>query len=184
MARHTPKISKNEKRLVDAITGKTLSRHKSGMVAQKAARRLAAKTGHPIKLVDDYGTQFTFQPDNAWKHGNPRRRKRITTRSSTLLPAKVRVNPRTGKVQVFVSPKVAAQVKGRNPLTGSSSHIPKDQRRAGYMAGEQNRYKTGSSAWGDYYKYLFSNKGRRAFLAGFKSGRKAVSKKSKAELNK
>jgi hypothetical protein len=55
---------------------------------------------------------------------NPRRRKRITARRSPLLPAKVRVNPRTGKVQVFVSPKVAAQVKGRNPLTGSSSRIP------------------------------------------------------------
>jgi hypothetical protein len=51
-----------------------------------------------------------------------RARKRVSR--STLLPAKVRVNPRTGKVQVFVSPEVAAQVKGRNPLTGSSSRIP------------------------------------------------------------
>ena len=54
----------------------------------------------------------------------PYRRNPSTTRvtSSPLLPAKVRINPRTGKVQVFVSPKVAAQVKQRgNPARGMST---------------------------------------------------------------
>lgn len=48
--------------------------------------------------------------------------KRKSANSSPLLPAKVRINPRTGKVQVFVSPKVAAQVKQRgNPVRGMST---------------------------------------------------------------
>ena len=57
------------------------------------------------------------------KKTNPKRN------SGPLLPAKVRINPRTGKVQVFVSPKVAAQVKGngkrkRNPLKQYEVRIP------------------------------------------------------------
>lgn len=44
---------------------------------------------------------------------NPKRctsSRRTTAKSSTLLPAKVRINPKTGKIQVFVSPQVAARV--------------------------------------------------------------------------
>jgi hypothetical protein len=48
---------------------------------------------------------------------NPKGRKHRVTRakakSTTLLPAKVRVNPRTGKVQVFVTPGVMAKVKSK-----------------------------------------------------------------------
>jgi hypothetical protein len=46
------------------------------------------------------------------KYKKARLKEMIKEKDATLLPAKVRVNPRTGKVQVFVSPKVAAQVKG------------------------------------------------------------------------
>ncbi len=56
---------------------------------------------------------------NAKVKSNPKRK---SANSSPLLPAKVRINPRTGKVQVFVSPKVAAQVKQRgNPVRGMST---------------------------------------------------------------
>lgn len=54
-----------------------------------------------------------------------RRTTRTKTNSTTLLPAKVRVNPKTGKVQVFVSPAVAAKVKGkRNPEFWDSPYAP------------------------------------------------------------
>src|SRR5271155_1275317 len=52
---------------------------------------------------------------------------------SGLLPAKVRINPRTGKVQVFVTPKVAAQVKAgnkRNPSVGARSRKYFNDRRS------------------------------------------------------
>lgn len=70
--------------------------------------------GCPVYVIRDGKVIAAFV---GGKRTNPR------PNSSPLLPAKVRINPRTGKVQVFVTPKVAAQVRGRNP-NGSSSRIP------------------------------------------------------------
>lgn len=75
-----------------------------------AAERFANSFETEAKL----GNYDQYLPKKYQKKSNPRH----SSTSSTLLPAKVRINPRTGKVQVFVTPKVAAQVKGgrgRNP---------------------------------------------------------------------
>lgn len=130
------KVSRNEKRLVDTVTGRTLSRHKSGMVAQKKAKQLANKTGHAIKLVDDYGVQFVFQPGGGWEHGksgrsNPKR----SRNTGTTVPAHVRINPRTGRIQVFVTPKVAEKLRG-----GKGLRVAGKKNNPGKMSGPKRQF--------------------------------------------
>ena len=67
-SRSNPKVSRNIKYVIDTITRRTMSKHKTGSAAQSSAKKFARKTGHAMQLKDDYGVQFTFYPDGTWKH--------------------------------------------------------------------------------------------------------------------
>jgi len=91
-------------------------------------RKALAKFKASGELVDWYGT------DHGWVirtkkivKGNPKR--------DTTVPAHVRINPRNGRIQVFVTPKVAEKLRGGKglrvagnpglaPPQGGASRIP------------------------------------------------------------